>query len=217
MQYLPFSFYYKEPSYKDEDYRDLVEMIEATSAAKEVYLQYADRKDLIVALIGDYQGYNAVMLQAQDNEGWLRLCEEFGVQKHVDADALDTTRVSSLTVVSSRTIDNINDIDEDIEQMLKEITGNDSIGLHHVHIDTTFAIRCRKHYDHGILVDSSTSIVTTSPSFPNSLIQTTYNYGNTGYIVRDDSDALTLWLFFYSTPAEKEQILNHVTSINTQK
>ena len=29
---------------------------EATSAAKEVYLQYADRKDLTVALIGNYQG-----------------------------------------------------------------------------------------------------------------------------------------------------------------
>ena len=51
---------------------------EATSAAKEVYLQYADRKDLTVALIGDYQGYNAVMLQAQTTEDWLRLCEEFG-------------------------------------------------------------------------------------------------------------------------------------------
>ncbi len=43
---------------------------EATSAAKEVYLQYADRKDLTVALIGNYQGYNAVMLQAQTKEDW---------------------------------------------------------------------------------------------------------------------------------------------------
>ncbi len=65
------------------------EMPEATSAAKEVYMQYADRKDLTVAMIGDYQGYNAVMLQAQDAEGWLRLCEEFGVKVNVDAAVLD--------------------------------------------------------------------------------------------------------------------------------
>ena len=50
-------------------------MPEATSAAKEVYLQYADRKDLTVALIGNYQGYNAVMLQAQTKEDWLQLCD----------------------------------------------------------------------------------------------------------------------------------------------
>ena len=73
------------------------ELPETTSAAKEVYLQYADRKDLTVALIGDYCGYNAVMLQAQDASGWLQLCEEFGVQKHVNADALDSSKVSSLT------------------------------------------------------------------------------------------------------------------------
>lgn len=186
----------------------------ATSAAKDVYLRYADCKDLTVALIGDYQGYNAVMLQAHTIEDWLRLCEEFGVKKFVDVSALDTTRVSSLTVVSSRTI---NDIDEDIEQMLKEMIGCDSIGLLDVRIDTEFAIRCYKHYDHGILVDSSTSIVTAPPTPQNSLILTTHNHGNTGYIVRDDSNELTLWLFFYSTPAEKEQILNHVTSINTLK
>ena len=69
---------------------------EATSAAKEVYLQYADRKDLTVALIGDYQGYNAVMLQAQTTEDWLRLCEEFGVKKHVNANELDTTRIGRI-------------------------------------------------------------------------------------------------------------------------
>ena len=76
---------------------------EATSAAKEVYLQYADRKDLTVALIGNYQGYNAVMLQAQTKEDWLQLCEEFGVRNHVDSEALDTSRVSGLTIASVNT------------------------------------------------------------------------------------------------------------------
>lgn len=36
-------------------------------------------------------------------------------------------------------------------------------------------------------------------------------HGHTGYIVRDDSDALTLWLFFYSNEDEMNQILNTIT------
>ena len=48
-------------------------------------------------------------------------------------------------------------------------------------------------------------------------MNTTIDNGHSGYIIHNDSDALTLWLFFYTTPAEKEQILNHVTSINTQQ
>ena len=67
---------------------------DATTAAQKVYKQYANRKDLTVALIGDYQGYNAVMLSAQTPEGWLQLCEEFGVTKHADAAALDTLNKS---------------------------------------------------------------------------------------------------------------------------
>lgn len=195
------------------------ELPEATSAAKEVYLQYADRKDLTVALIGDYHGYNAVMLQAQTKEDWLRLCEEFGVQKHVDADALDTTRVSSLTIGKVRSIEG-----DDI-QTLKELLGDDSAILENilmnptlnVRVDTAFTIVHREHWDHGALVDSSTHIDSNNQQNKERLTHRAIMHGHTGYIIRDDSDELALWLFFYSTPAEKEQILNHVTSINTHK
>ena len=129
------------------------EMPEATSAAKEVYMQYADRKDLTVAMIGDYQGYNAVMLQAQDAEDWLRLCEEFGVGKRVDATALDSTRVSSLTIGKVRSVDGDN------LQALKDLLGDDSVMLGNilsntpvnVRIDTAFSITHREHWNHGVL------------------------------------------------------------------
>ena len=201
------------------------ELPEATSAAKEVYLQYADRKDLTVALIGDYQGYNAVMLQAQDNEGWLRLCEEFGVQKHVDAAQLDSTRVSSLTTVShsSETITDIDSFLAEGNMMLQRVV--DSVMQDamrsgkiagKVVVDTIYSSVHREHYDHGELVDSSTIADPVKHLLNNNLLQVAGHHGESGYIIRDDSDELTLWLFFYSTPAEKEQILNHVTSINTQ-
>ena len=198
---------------------------EATSAAKEVYLQYADRKDLTVALIGDYQGYNAVMLQAQTTEDWLRLCEEFGVRKHMDADALDTTKVSSLTIASFNTGNyyNIEDVMSHLsDSSIREIVTNiyDSLnGLeptpysqpYTIRIDTAYAITKRMHYDHGVLVDSSGVSDTVIPHYLNKrLMNTTIEKGHTGYIIHDDSDALTLWLFFYSNDNEKTQILNTI-------
>ena len=198
---------------------------EATSAAKEVYLQYADRKDLTVALIGGYQGYNAVMLQAQTTEDWLQLCEEFGVRKHVDAGALDSTRVSSLTITSFNT-GNYNNIEDALSHLsdssVREIVSHiyDSLsGLeptpysqpYSIRIDTAYAITKRMHYDHGVLVDSSSVPDTIVPKYLNKqLMNTTIEKGHTGYIIHDDSDALTLWLFFYSNENEKTQILNTI-------
>lgn len=217
-------------------------MPEATSAAKKVYQQYAGRKDLTVALIGDYQGYNAVMLQAQDAEGWLRLCEEFGVGKSVDAAALDSTKVSSLMISSINTRDYNsledfeahsdssiremvshiadNNIREAVTQIIDSLTGQNPTPAgkpFSIRIDTCYSVTKRLHYDHGVLVDSSGNQDTVIPTWNRQLMKTTVENGHCGYIIRDDSDALTLWLFFYSTPAEKEQILNHVTQINLQK
>ena len=199
---------------------------ESTSAAKEVYLQYADRKELTVALIGDYRGYNAVMLQAQTKEDWLRLCEEFGVQKNIDASTLDSTKVSSLTTVSksSGTIRNVDSIFAASDALLQRIV--DSVLQEamrsgkmrgNVVIDTTYSFTHREHYDQGVLVDSSTVTNLVTPLLDNGLLQIANRHGDSGYIIRDDSQSLTLWLFFYSTDAEKEQILNHVTSNNIQK
>ncbi len=186
----------------------------ATSAANEIYSKYAEHKNLTVAIIGDYQGYNAVMLQAQSKDEWLKLCEEFGVKKHININDTNTTSINSLTVVSNISTNNSN---EGIKQMMKELLECNSIELKEVSIDTIFATKCYKHYDHGILVDSFTTI-DSEPPIPNSdLLLTSYKHDNTGYIVCDDSNKLTIWLFFYSTHAEKKQILNHITLINTQK
>ena len=201
---------------------------EATSAAKEVYLQYADRKDLTVAMIGAYQGYNAVMLQAQDAEGWLRLCEEFGVGKHVDAVALDTTRVSSLKSVSFNAdtfrycgnLDSIQlpgsvgEIFSDIlDSLVRSKTGGSIV-------DTAYSYVHNEHWDNGVLVDSSTTVSghpsLGAPSIQLSLpkdhlLRTATKHGHRGYIVRDDSPSFTLWLFFYSTKEELSQIINTIT------
>lgn len=186
---------------------------EATSAAKEVYLQYADRKDMTVAMIGDYQGYNAVMLQAQNAEGWLRLCEEFGVGKHVDATALDSTRVSSLTVSHVKSHEG-----SDLQE-LKDLLGDDSVIVENIlrsapvniRIDTSLSFVRREHWDNSVRQYSTVSFGTDVSRGDIALMQRTILHGHTGYIVRDDSDALTLWLFFYSNEDEMNQILNTIT------
>ena len=201
---------------------------EATSAAKEVYLHYADRKDLTVALIGDYQGYNAVMLQAQDAEGWLRLCEEFGVGKCVDAVALDSTRISSLKSVSynADTLRFCGNLDffqfpgsygeifsNLLDSLVRSKTGG---GI----FDTAYAYVHSEHWDNGVLVDSSTTVSGQPtngahgfqlPLPKDRLLRTATEHGHRGYLLHDDSQSLTLWLFFYSTKEELTQILNTIT------
>ena len=201
---------------------------EATSAAKEVYLQYADRKDLTVALVGDYQGYNAVMLQAQDAEGWLRLCEEFGVGKRVDAAALDSTKVTSLTSVSCNAdtlrfcgpIDSlplpgsVGELFSDLlDSLIREKTG---YGI----VDTAYSYIHSEHWADGELVDSSTT-ASGQPSHgapglqlplpKGRLLRTATGHGNRGYLLHDDSSSLTLWLFFYTNKEELSQIINTIT------
>ena len=201
---------------------------ETTSAANEVYQQYADRKDLTVAIIGDYQGYNAVMLQAQDAEGWLRLCEEFGVGKRVDAVALDSTRISSLKSVSFNAdtlrfcgnLDSLplpGSIGEIFADLLDSLVRSKTSGCI---VDTAYSYVHSEHWDNGVLVDSSTN-VSGHPSlgghtFPlapptDRLLRTATERGNCGYLIHCDSPSLTIWLFFYSTKEELTQILNTIT------
>ncbi|MBQ9586244.1 MAG: hypothetical protein IJR26_00045 [Bacteroidales bacterium] len=201
---------------------------EATSAAKEVYLQYADRKDLTVAMIGDYQGYNAVMLQAQDVDSWLRLCEEFGVGKRMDAAALDSTRVTSLKSVSfnvdslrfSGNLDSlqlqgsVGKIFTDLlDSLVRSKTGS-------YMFDTAYSYVHSEHWDNGVLIDSSTTVSghpsrnTPSLQMPltkDRLLHNATEHGHRGYLIHDDSPSLTLWLFFYTTNNELSQIINTIT------
>lgn len=177
---------------------------DATTAAQKVYKQYANRKELTVALIGDYQGYNAVMLTAQTPEGWLQLCEEFGIAKHADATALDTVKTTSLANAHA-----LDENDEGLQTLLHEIIkGNPKIN---VNIDSCVTINTHVQYDHGVLVDSTTEVRNDKPNDNQlRLTETALQHGHTGYIIYDDSEKLTLWLFFYSTQDEQTQIINNV-------
>ena len=195
---------------------------DATTAAQKVYKQYANRKELTVALIGDYQGYNAVMLSAQTPEGWLQLCEEFGVTKNVDATALDSVKTTSLTkLIFPMSFKPFDVNDERTQTFLREwikerillqfhenLKGNPQINLS---IDSCVTINTHVQYNYGVLVDSTTEVRNDKPNDNQlRLTETAIQHGHTGYIIYDDSEKLTLWLFFYSTQDEQTQIINNV-------
>ena len=198
---------------------------EATTAAKAIYLKYADRTDLTVALVGGYRGFNAVMFEAPDHEAWLQLCDDFGVHHREDAGALDSVSVSSLktTITRSYTLDSVPSMGEAFTQVLQELMaqhGDPAAGVRIdtlLYVDTVFTSSAQ--YDHGVLVDSvaDTLIRQAIHHDTDPLMQTALQHGDSGYLVTSDSQRLTLCLFFYSTMEEMAQIINHVTNIHTHQ
>lgn len=198
---------------------------EATTAAKAIYLKYADRTDLTVALVGGYRGFNAVMFEAPDHEAWLQLCDDFSVHHREDAGALDSVSVSSLktTITRSYTLDSVPSMGEAFTQVLQELMaqhGDPAAGVRIdtlLYVDTVFTSSAQ--YDHGVLVDSvaDTLIRQAIHHDTDPLMQTALQHGDSGYLVTSDSQRLTLCLFFYSTMEEMAQIINHVTNIHTHQ
>ena len=194
---------------------------EATTAAKEVYLQYADRKNLTVALIGDYEGYNAVMLQAQTPEDWVQLCKEFCIKNRVVSDVLDSIRVSNMTTYTVDSFNFAGPIDSagalnfggSIGEFMTDLL--DSIVERHKLWDTAYSITRQETWKNGVLVDQSSDTTIGERPPENRLFELAKQKGNCGYLIFAESEELTLWLFFYSSKEELAQIINNITSINT--
>ena len=198
------------------------ELPEATSAAKTLYMQYADRSDLTVAMVGEYKGYNAVMLQADDREGWLRLLNEFDVKEtsqildkygvDVDHNVLDDTNTRVTTMITQYVAMDTGDIAASVGQLFTSMIDS----LISVAIDTAYTITESKHYEQGVLVDEKSD--TTYGVFPghqlqhNRLFQMATAHGNSGYLTYTDSDNLALWIFFYSNMDELALIIDHIVS-----
>ena len=67
-----------------------------TTATKETYKKYAPRENLTVALLGEYKGYNAVMLQAHTDEEWQFICKEFDIDPEKKKDIDDDSTKESI-------------------------------------------------------------------------------------------------------------------------
>ena len=99
--------------------------------AKEIYKKYASRNDLTVALIGEYKGYNAVMLKAHTDEEWEFICKEFDIkpEKEINQEFINKRTVVSKSDTSSKNM-------EDVENFIENIGINIDSLISELHIDT---------------------------------------------------------------------------------
>ena len=85
--------------------------------AKEIYKKYASRNDLTVALIGEYKGYNAVMLKAHTDEEWEFICKEFDIkpEKEINQEFINKRTVVSKSDTSSKNMEDVENFIENID------------------------------------------------------------------------------------------------------
>lgn len=201
----------------------------AISAAEDFYLQYADRKDLTVALLAGYKKgnttLNVVKLQAQNDAAWEQLLQEFNVRlstsDSLSAIALgqNADKVTAYSKSASRVVVNgdtlVDDIDMSAESlaslfgtMLREAVGTDSV------VSMT-AVTSQKRYEKGRLVYDQTDTVkgrTGAMSDDNAMMTAAKSYGNNGYGLLTDDSRQTLWVLFYNTVEEMFAMIFNITN-----
>ena len=203
---------------------------EATAAAKAVYDHYADREGLTVALVGDYRTesgtYTAVMMQADDDSTWQRLLDELDFHyttatAHAKFDSLpfDPVSVTSLSTGITTMSDSSRTALDSLPDSLKELILNTLGGKQ---VSGSFTITRSEAYRNDSLVSSTADTTYGSDTAfmshwkdktwgdRNSLIHTANANGDRGYIDYCDHDSRTLWLFFFKTQQQMQDILTHV-------
>lgn len=184
-----------------------------TSAAMEIYQQYADHSDkLTVAVISNYKAYGntftTVMFHAADNAEWEWVKREFGVFTP-SVFLPDSTCDNKKVVVSSLVIDkselmglDSNEqeayIDSVTKTLLEHITGHD-------HTDTALKLYT--------IEEGKTDTMQALPEIirqQERIFKLSRQYKNVGYIISSDPKNRTLWLFFYDSPAQQQLLMKHI-------
>lgn len=215
---------------------------ESGNAALDLYYQYADRENLTVAYLGDFplEGckIDALMIQANDEEDWEQLKDEFGM--HSEADSLDDSadlegekKVSvgleiDANFVSELGLDTITDLGQVDEERFNRLTQIIADKMREV-VNATVA-------DDGpvIIGDKSMSLdeylntlaVAVANDLLNEVVEKnkavrqndTLDSSNMeasdstrrGYVSAADNNNRTIWLFFYNSQEECNNILTHI-------
>ena len=216
---------------------------ESGNAALDLYYQYADRENLTVAYLGDFSlegcKIDALMIQANDEEDWERLKNEFGMQS--DADSLRDSSASpegekkvsvgleiDADFVSELGLDTITDLGQVDERRFNRLTQIIADKMREV-VDATIAD------DSPVIIgDKSMSLdeylntlaVPVANDLLNEVVEKnkavrqnhTIDSSNMeagdstrrGYVSAADNDKHIIWLFFYDNQEECNTILTHI-------
>lgn len=216
---------------------------EPHSAAQQIYQQYADIEGLTVALVENYatkgDTINAVMIQAQNPDAWLRLLSDFsGYQAQPPApnaktSYLSVARINADTLRSDTLRGDINEylntklqemvteelLNEKVQEFMPSMSNCDSLLLNalksvQTHFDTSFAMTNSQTWVNGQKVSDITTTADPAALIQHNrhLINAALDGQENGYIVHAESDEMTLWLFFYSSQAQHDAILDRISN-----
>ena len=216
---------------------------ESGNAALDLYYQYADRENLTVAYLGDFslegRKIDALMIQANDEEDWEQLKNEFGM--HSEADSLRDSSANlegekkvsvgleiDANFVSELGLDTITDLGQVDEGRFNRLTQIIADKMREV-VNATVAD------DSPVIIgDKSMSLDeylnTLAVAVANDLLDEvveknkaarqndTLDSSNMeagdstrrGYVSAADNNNRTIWLFFYNSQEECNNILTHI-------
>jgi len=180
----------------------------ATSAATKMYEQYAEREGLTVALLGNYQKggetYNALMLQAQNDQVWDSLLNEFGPSFIGSGEEISSVEISYL---------HSDTITGEMDDFFAAIA--DSLSQSLPVADQNYSVTVSKTYEDGALVDESSTVLAGHDvdtmrhrDFDEAAIED----GKVGYVVHIESSQRAVWILFYSNRSEYDAIINNINN-----
>ena len=206
---------------------------ESGNAALDLYYQYADRENLTVAYLGDFSlegcKIDALMIQTNDEEDWEQLKNEFGMCSEADS-----LRESSASPEGEKNVSVGLEIDADFvsELGLDTITDLGQVDEGRFNRMTQIIADKMREVVNATVADDSPVIIgdksmsldeylnTLAVAVANDLLNEVVeknkaarqndNSTRRGYVSAADNNNRTIWLFFYNSQEECNNILTHI-------
>ena len=214
-----------------------------SNAALELYCQYADNNNLTVAYLCDFMvgqhAINAVMIQADDDDNWNWLQDEFDVTQHDNNYAIEmgmgwnTSLTVDESVFEKEHLDNeeieffaraivsqlneamrsLLDTDSEVQRATLEINEDvdlsDGIDFGMEFRDTT-AMRRILHAVANKLSNGGLTYNDTIVEVDASVTRNASKHMQDGYVTAVDDSNHTLWIFYYDNAEECSSIMTHI-------
>ena len=214
-----------------------------SDAAFELYCQYAGNNTLTVAYLCDFmvgqQPINAVMIQADDDDNWKWLQDEFDVTQHGNNYAIEMGMEwnTSLTVDESvfekeyldneeieffahaivsqlnETMNSLLDTDGEVQRATLEI--NEDVNLSEgidfgMEFRDTTAMRRILHAVANKLNNGGLAYKDTIVEVDAFVTRNASRHGQDGYVTAVDDSNRTIWIFYYDNAEECSSIMTHI-------
>ena len=214
-----------------------------SNAALELYCQYAGNNNMTVAYLCDFMverhAINAVMIQADDDDSWNWLQNEFDVTQHGNNYAIEMGMEwnTSLTVDESvfekeyldneeieffahaivsqlnETMNSLLDTDGEVQRATLEISEDvdlsDGIDFGMEFRDTT-ATRRILHAVANKLSNGGLAYKDTIVEVDASVTRNASKHMQDGYVTAVDDSNRTIWIFYYDNAEECSSIMTHI-------